>query len=703
MNSILLSTNKNTDLRLEFLLCAGKRDQDLDKGITWILDSGATIHATINKNYLLDFKPIQETIHWGKASKIIVRGKGDLLIKFKDTQKTLLIRNVYYIPELGINILSISSIPKLLVSIDTQDKSVILSTEGKYLTKGKETRGLYYLYSSVLVKKKNQKERIHTIQEKPSKPEEPSKPKEQIHSTVYTWHYKLGHIGIEPLIRILKSLDIKVNKEEIDEFKLNNCPICQHSKSRKIINKVSRNIKEFKVLDRIYSDIGGPIAKSYDNYRYYITFLDRASKYLAVTLLKTKDEAHHAFNNFKALVENQNGNGKRIKELFTDQGTEYTNKRFQISLNEYGIIHSVTPAHTQEPRGAIERINLTLLNKVRTLLLTSKAPTYLWGEALLTAVYLYNRTPHSSLGFKTPYELYHGIKPSYNNIKTWGSIVYYSDNKPGKPKLQNRKRKAVLVGYGENNYIYKVWDIELRKALFTRDVVILENIFRFNEGNYTIPEPILSILKDGKEITQDEYVSTELNNKHQELQVPQEIPLQIQVEIPVRSREYYAEFIRPENELLYIVENIILCTVIGGINNVSQRAKYVLTASTTEPTTFKQAQQRPEFDLWFKACQEEVDNLVAQNTFTIVDLPDDRKAITGRWVFRLKPIDNSVVKNNLNSWVIDDKYRYKARWVAQGFHQRLGVDYLETFATTCRTESWRTLLILCINKGYKVM
>jgi len=82
-----------------------------------------------------------------------------------------------------------------------------------------------------------------------------------------------------------------------------------------------------------------------------------------------------------------------------------------------------------------------------------------------------------------------------------------------------------------------------------------------------------------------------------------------------------------------------------------------------------------------------VTNLIAQNTFTIVDLPYNKKAISGRWVFKLKPIDKSVIQNNYNKWIIDDNYRYKARWVVQGFHQRLGVDYLKTFAITCRTES----------------
>ena len=62
---------------------------------------------------MLNFKEIREIIHWGKASIIIVKGKGNLLLKFKDINKILLIKNVYYIPELGVNILIISFIINL--------------------------------------------------------------------------------------------------------------------------------------------------------------------------------------------------------------------------------------------------------------------------------------------------------------------------------------------------------------------------------------------------------------------------------------------------------------------------------------------------------------------------------------------------------------------------------------------------------------
>ena len=113
--------------------------------------------------------------------------------------------------------------------------------------------------------------------------------------------------------------------------------------------------------------------------------------------------------------------------------------------------------------------------------------------AFFIAVFLYNKTLYLSLKFQTLYKLFYGLKLNYNNVKTQGSLIYYFNNKPGKLKLLSKKRNAILIKYRENNYIYKVWDIEFRKALFLRDVVILENIFRFNEDNYTIPECVRSI------------------------------------------------------------------------------------------------------------------------------------------------------------------------------------------------------------------
>jgi hypothetical protein len=109
------------------------------------------------------------------------------------------------------------------------------------------------------------------------------------------------------------------------------------------------------------------------------------------------------------------------------------------------------------------------------LLYNSNSPLYLWGEAVIASTYLYNRTPHSSINYKTPYELKYKTKPDISNIKVWGSITYYKNKGNNIKKLEPRANKGVLIGYGQNQY--RIWDITLNKPIWSRDVKILENHF----------------------------------------------------------------------------------------------------------------------------------------------------------------------------------------------------------------------------------
>ena len=234
-----------------------------------------------------------------------------------------------------------------------------------------------------------------------------------IDSTILNWHNRLGHMNLKPLAILLKNMNISIPIASIKHFK---CSTCLLAKDNRYIHKKSLSSQSWKIGERIHSDLGGPITpKTYNNYIYYITFLDKKSRYLWVYLLRNKNEAYIVFKQFRPLIKNQTNNN--IKELFTDNGKEYINKTFKIYIDAYSIIHRKTPIYTKEPNGLIERINLTLLNKVRAMLLYSGLPNYLWGEAILAACYIYNRTPHSAIDLKTPYEAYNGIKPNISNIK----------------------------------------------------------------------------------------------------------------------------------------------------------------------------------------------------------------------------------------------------------------------------------------------
>lgn len=71
----------------------------------------------------------------------------------------------------------------------------------------------------------------------------------------------------------------------------------------------------------------------------------------------------------------------------------------------------------------------------------------------------------------------------------------------------------------------------------------------------------------------------------------------------------------------------------------------------------------PEKDHWIKAMQKEMDSLEENDVWELVKLPEGRKSVGSKWVFKTKMNADGRIE------------RYKARLVAQGFSQKFGSDY----------------------------
>jgi len=77
---------------------------------------------------------------------------------------------------------------------------------------------------------------------------------------------------------------------------------------------------------------------------------------------------------------------------------------------------------------------------------------------------------------------------------------------------------------------------------------------------------------------------------------------------------------------------------------------------------------------------EELENFDRNYVWDLVELPPNCRPIGTKWVFKNKLGENGIVVRN------------KARLVAQGFCQKEGIDYDETFAPVARLEAIRILL-----------
>ena len=158
------------------------------------------------------------------------------------------------------------------------------------------------------------------------------------------------------------------------------------------------------ILDYVHSDVWGPAKNQSLGGRYYfVTFVDDFSRKVWVFTMKNKDEVLGIFLKWKAQVENQTG--RKIKVLRTDNCGEYKSDPFQEICQKCGIIRHFTVRKTPQQNGVSERMNRTLVKKVRCMLSNAGLGRKFWAEAVTYAQHLVNRLPSSAIGGKTPLEV----------------------------------------------------------------------------------------------------------------------------------------------------------------------------------------------------------------------------------------------------------------------------------------------------------
>lgn len=204
----------------------------------------------------------------------------------------------------------------------------------------------------------------------------------------------------------------------------------------------------------MHLDVWGPSPVQTINGReYYSSYTDDFSRYTHLYLLRTKDQNFNAYKSYEAELWTQHG--ARIKRLRSDRGGEYLSTGFDDHLAKSGTLRSLTVHDTPEYNGVLERLNCTLLEKVRAMLHAGQLPKFLWGEAVKHAVYLKNRTSTKSLNGKMPYEVYFGKKPNIANLHKFGCKVWVH-NTTGL-KLDGRSEIGRWVGFDEMSNGHRIY------------------------------------------------------------------------------------------------------------------------------------------------------------------------------------------------------------------------------------------------------
>ena len=200
------------------------------------------------------------------------------------------------------------------------------------------------------------------------------------------WHLRFGHASTTAL-RKLKQI-----KSIFDSAKC--IPCLRAKKIRKPFHASKRKVTQ--QLERVHSDICGQFPESEGNSIYNLTFLDEATQYAYAISIpdKSSETVKKAFTDWIVKVERETG--RKVKRLRTDGGGEYQGELTPI-LTSLGIQHETTPPRTPELNGKAERLNRTLNDTIRAMLIQANMPDSFWAEAMATAVYLKNRLPSEAI------------------------------------------------------------------------------------------------------------------------------------------------------------------------------------------------------------------------------------------------------------------------------------------------------------------
>lgn len=140
--------------------------------------------------------------------------------------------------------------------------------------------------------------------------------------------------------------------------------------------------------------------------------------------MKQEPEVFEKFKEWLPMV--QNRSGKTLKKIRSDRGGEYFSHEFSKYFEQNGIIRDATISDNPWQNGVSERLNLTLLNLVRSKMPYKNVDKDFWAEALSTVVYTRNGVTTKPLpATTTPFELWTSKKANVSNLRVFGSHCWY--------------------------------------------------------------------------------------------------------------------------------------------------------------------------------------------------------------------------------------------------------------------------------------
>ncbi|GKA00132.1 retrovirus-related pol polyprotein from transposon TNT 1-94 [Tanacetum coccineum] len=250
----------------------------------------------------------------------------------------------------------------------------------------------------------------------------------------WLWHRRSSYFNFDT-INQLTSYDLVNGLLKFKYRKNHLCLACEQGKSRKASLSPKLVPSTESKLELLHMDLCGPMrVASINGKKYILMIVDDYSRDTRVYFLHTKDEAPDMIIDFVNQV--QRNLKALILTIKTDNGTKFKNEKLRSFYAKLVIVHKTSIAQMPQQNGVVERRNRTLVEAARTMLIFSKAPEFLWVEAIATTCFTHNR-----------------------------SIVHTQHNKT--PKMKPKANIGIFVGYSESSCGFRIYNRRTKKIMET--------------------------------------------------------------------------------------------------------------------------------------------------------------------------------------------------------------------------------------------
>lgn len=274
---------------------------------------------------------------------------------------------------------------------------------------------------------------------------------------------------------------------------------------------------------------------------------------------------------------------------------------------------------------------------------------------------------------------------------------------PSGGKFDPKSEKMIFVGYAEQAKAFKMYNPKSKKIVLSRDVEFIEDEL-FKE------DPVEEFRDEDLVVLRSSLTGSEQNSPIQdvttdEVQVAQEVvlpdaesviePIGITTEPEVVGTGRIVHLSNKKRENFELLNPGVNLNKRKGRPTIDRsepgrpvkRFRFELSSMSIEPHTYTQALHSNDNQQWQASMTEEYLNHLENQTWSLVEKPEDKKILHMKWVYTIKKDEKGAVD------------RFKSRFCIKGCAQRHGVDYEETFSPVIRYSGIRVLLTIAVNKG----